>query len=106
MAERYFILAGRQHEIAAQQSGYGMTMILCNWSVQAESIFPNCVKLPSQRNNREAVMQQPCVACIMGEILISPVNERQNKGNSAVRVLEQQRPIPFRGVLRANCYKI
>ena len=63
------------HQVAAQQTGNRLAILLRDRRIKTQRVRAGRVPLPAQADNREAVAQQPRVPSIVGGIPVAAVNQ-------------------------------
>src|SRR5438270_6478831 len=58
MAERDIVQRFGGHQIAPEQPGYRLAVILGNRSVKPQGILAGCIPLPTQRHDSETIVQK------------------------------------------------
>ena len=96
----------RGAQIAAQQTRNRRPIIFRDRRSEPQCIWSVRVPLPPQANNRESAAQQPRIAGVVCQVLITAIHEGKNARASAIGDFQQHRTIAFAGILRTDCHEV
>ncbi len=95
MSERNIGHYLRRHQVSAHQACDGLSVFLCDRSIQSRGAWPGCVPLPTEAHHRESSSQQPRVSIVSGKIVIAAFNEGHAACAPTVGNLEEHRAVRF-----------
>ena len=91
-----------RHQIAAQQAGDGLSVFFRDRGKKSQGARRLRIPLPPEAHDGVAVAQQPGVACVVGQILIAAVDQRENACIAAIGDLQKHGAIAQVGILRTD----